>query len=317
METFSFDIHLLGLKDSSSAGRARFCSGMARITDRTPEEFSQLLNEREPRIFESLDKEAAAKAVENLSEVGARVEIRPSSAIPVSAEEQLAHTFNCPSCDFLQPAGSEECPRCGLVYAKWERENILKMQREQRLQEAVTRALQIREEWRQKAQQYLEDHPLPPNATVPFESEILQDEIPFLALTSDQGPLLLSSRRLLFLVEGKIISMPYELLSDVDFGGGMIQTKSKVRLQITFHAPVRLGENEVPSLTWQLDKESAFYKDVVMEWSYSRHFICGACGAPDLEYRNDKEQPWGRCMHCAVDHEIDIVEAVAVPQSAE
>ncbi|MCP4903331.1 MAG: hypothetical protein GY906_40735 [bacterium] len=317
MPSFSFDIHLLGLKDASAAGRARFCDTMARITGRMPSEFSRLLSEREPRIFESLDKNHASQVVENLTDAGVRVEIRPSTAIPLSAEEQMAHTMNCPNCDFLQPAGGLECPRCGLVYAKWERENIAKMQREKSLEEAVTRSLQIREEWRVKALAYLENNPLPPEKTVPFDESLLQDELPFLALSSEQGPLLLTSRRMLFPIEGQMISMPYELVSDVDFGGGLIQVKGKIRLQFTFHAAVQVGENQASNLQWQLDKESAFYKDVVMDWAFARHFICGACGANELQYRYEGQLPYARCMHCAVDHEIDLVEAVAIPLATE
>jgi hypothetical protein len=315
MTTYSFDIHLLGLKDPSSAGRARFCDGMARITGRSREEFAQLLNEREPRIFASLAKEHAAEVIDKLAGINIRVEIRPSSAIPVSAEDQIAHTIDCPSCEFLQPAGGLECPRCGLVFAKWEREHIVRMQREQSLQDAVTRALQIREEWRVKAQQYLETNPLPPEPVTPFEGSLAQEEVPFLALAAEQGPILLTSRRMLFLFDGKTTSMPYELLSDVDFGGGLIQSKNKVRLQLTFLVPVLIGENEVSSLAWQLEKDSSFYKDVVMDWAFARHFICGACGAADLQYRSEGQRPFARCMHCAMDHEIDTFEAVIVPQT--
>ncbi len=315
MTTYSFDIHLLGLKDPSSAGRARFCDGMARITGRPQHEFAPLLEEREPRIFESLAKEQATEVIDKLATVGVRVEIRPSSAIPVSAEDQIAHTVNCPSCEFIQPAGELECPRCGLVFAKWERENIVRMQREQNLQDAVTRSLQIREEWRIKAQQYLETKPLPPESVTPFEGSLVPEEVPFLALAAEQGSVLLTSRRMLLLLDGKIVSMPYELLSDVDFGGGLIQNKDKVRMQLSFHVPLMIGESETSSMAWQLDKESSFFKDIVMDWAFARHFICGACGAADFQYRSEELRPFARCMHCAVDHEIDTVEAVTVPQA--
>jgi hypothetical protein len=70
-------------------------------------------------------------------------------------------------------------------------------------------------------------------------------------------------------------------------------------------------------LTWQLDKDSSFYSDVVMDWAFARNFMCGTCGARDLDFRTDDDIPHARCMHCATDHEIDLREAIAIPRTVE
>jgi hypothetical protein len=105
------------------------------------------------------------------------------------------------------------------------------------------------------------------------------------------------------------------MISEVDYGGGKIKTaKSKFRLQISFHSPFPLKDGEVvKNMTWHLDKDSSFSKDVVIDWGYARNFICGSCGERELEYRTDDTKLHCRCMHCAMDHEIDVVECVAVP----
>jgi hypothetical protein len=109
------------------------------------------------------------------------------------------------------------------------------------------------------------------------------------------------------------------MISEVDFGGGKLtMKKAKNRLQIVFHTPLPLKSGELAkNMTWYLDKESTFSKDVVIDWGYARNFICGACGERELQYRTE-ETPDGqkvhcRCMHCATDHEVDLAECVAVP----
>jgi hypothetical protein len=144
----------------------------------------------------------------------------------------------------------------------------------------------------------------------------LQEEVPFLRLDSDEGPVLLTSRRMIAHKDGAFESIPFELISDVDFGrGGLVTTKkAKQRLQISFHSPFPVSTGTtVKNFVWHLDKESSFYKDVVIDWGFARAFICGACGERDLEYRTEETAIHMRCMHCATDHEIELQECVAVP----
>jgi hypothetical protein len=176
----------------------------------------------------------------------------------------------------------------------------------------------VREEWRKRAQEYLEDHPLPDDSKVPFEDVLLQDETPFLRLNSDKGPMLLTSRRLLAKLDNHHYSLPFELITDINFGGGLVQKKGVTRLQLVLHCPLPTDNPEPEkALVCGLDKESTFYKDVIMDWAFARNFICGACGAPDIDFRLEKVIPHARCMHCATDHEIDLVEAVAIPLAQE
>jgi hypothetical protein len=66
-----------------------------------------------------------------------------------------------------------------------------------------------------------------------------------------------------------------------------------------------------------MDKDSSFYKDVIMDWCFSRSFLCGGCGQRDLDFRLEDTNVHTRCMHCALDHEIDMREAIAVPIAVE
>jgi hypothetical protein len=191
------------------------------------------------------------------------------------------------------------------------------MQRESRLEEALTKALVVREEWTQRAKTYLEKHALPAEASAPFAGALLRDEIPFQALGSDEGPLLLTSRRILFLRDGAVGTVPYELVSDADFGGGLVQRKGKVRMQLTFHSPLPGPAGPQKKLEWQLDKDSAFSRELVMDWVFARNFMCGSCGARELEHRLQGSTPRFRCMRCATDHEVDLTEAVAIPLLVE
>jgi hypothetical protein len=226
----------------------------------------------------------------------------------------------CPACDAVQPSTNIECMRCGVVFAKFEREQLLKMQKDHTLEQAMIKAMQIREEWLQRAQKFLETKPLPPEAPKDFSSVLVQDELPFLRLESAEGPILLTSRRMLTkTTEGAFISMPYEMIGEVDFGGGAIQTKkSKQRVQVKFHSPLPISpEQTLAKLGWTLDKESSFSKEVVMDWGYARSFICGSCGERDLDFRTEGNKVHCRCMHCATDHEVDLVEGVNIPLIAE
>ena len=99
----------------------------------------------------------------------------------------------------------------------------------------------------------------------------------------------------------------------MDLGGGIVKRKDRVRFMLGLHAPMTMPEGELKALTWQLDKESSFYQDVIMDWAFARNFLCGSCGAHQVEYRLQDEIIHVRCMHCATDHKVDMDEAMAVP----
>ncbi|HHQ47688.1 MAG TPA: zinc ribbon domain-containing protein [Acidobacteria bacterium] len=308
----AFDIYLLGLKDPSREKLDQLVDDVARLTRRQPDDIRASLRQRGQPLFAGISLDRAKSVVDTLDTAGALLEIRPVVS-PLSAEGS-GRTVQCPRCHFEVPGDAVECPKCGLVFAKWEREQIRKMQREQQLEEALTKVLQVRQEWDQRAKVYLERHPFPEDAAAPFAQRMFQEEVPFQRLESDEGPILMTSRRMLIL-QGKdaILSIPYEMISDVDVGGGLVKKKDRVNMKLTFHGPVLIGEKPTTSVNFSLDKESSFYKDVVMDWAFARNFICGSCGARDLEFRLEGTVPHYRCMHCATDHEIDLNEAVAIP----
>lgn len=221
--------------------------------------------------------------------------------------------FTCPACGHEQPAGLEDCQRCGLVFAKFEREKLEQERRDQRLDEALAKQAESRSEWTQRAKHFLESHPLDESKLSAFSRSVDNEEIPFLVLIADEGPLLMTSRRLLLQRDSKTLSIPYELINDVDLGGGFVQRKNRERFQLSFHSELPLATGPAKNLVWFLEKESAFFKDVVMDWVFARSFACGSCGAPDLDYRVEKGRLHTRCMHCATDHEIRLDQAVALP----
>jgi uncharacterized C2H2 Zn-finger protein len=317
VDQISFDILLLGLKDGSSAGRAKYTNVMERLTGRPADHFEVPSKRSEEPIFRALDRDTAIKVVDALGKQGALIEVRRTTSAPQDVRDQVVDTITCPRCDFMQPAGTDECTRCGLVFAKFEREQVQHMQKSRALEEALTRALQSRDEWAQKAAQYLEGHPLKEGSIDGFENILARDEVPFLRLVADEGPILMTSRRLISSLKEGFISIPYEMVGDVTVGGGLVQKKNRVRLQLAFHAPIPTPPGPSKQLNWQLDKDSSFYKDVIMDWCYSRNFLCGGCGQRDLDFRLDGTKPRARCMHCATDHDIDLREAIAVPLSPE
>ena len=129
------------------------------------------------------------------SEVGVLIEVRRSTEYASAVSEQVVDSTDCPRCGYVQPAGADECDRCGLVFAKFEREQVSGMQTSRQLEDALTRALQSREEWAQKAKAYLETHPLKEGSTDGFDNLVMRDEVSFLRLVSDEGPILMTSRR--------------------------------------------------------------------------------------------------------------------------
>lgn len=311
-DLISFDVYFLGLRDPSPAGRTRFAHALARLTGRSGEESLELLKRPSVPLFRGLSSDQARTTVNALDDAGVCIEIRPNTERPPAEHTTLA-TQECPRCGFVQPTTEPECARCGLVFAKWEREQIQRMQREARLEEALTKAIQVRREWDDRAKGYLEGHPLDKDATIPFAQVLNREEIPFLILRSDEGPLLLTSRRFLTKREEGTQSLPFELVADVDIGAKLVQKKDRLRLQLTFQVPIQIGDKPTKSLSWQLDKESSFSANVIMDWAFARRFICGSCGAKDLDFRSEGTQIYARCMHCATDHEIDVVEALAIP----
>jgi len=308
----AFDIFLLGLKDPSTEGLTRLVDTVARATGRPPDAVRSSLRRKGEPLFAGISHEKAMAVVDLLDTVGARVEIRPvASPLSDGAPERGTE---CPRCGFEVPGDAAECPRCGLVFAKWEREQIRKMQRDRQLEEALTKALQTRQEWDQRAKVYLERHPFPEEATGPFAERMFQEEIPFQRLEADEGPILMTSRRMLVVrAEDGIYSIPYEMISDVDMGGGLVKRKDRVNMKFTFHGPIMVAGKPSNTINFSLDKESSFFKDVVMDWAFARNFICGACGARELDFRLDGSTPHCRCMRCATDHEVDLNEAVAIP----
>lgn len=313
MEMYSYDIMLIGLKNTGETGRARYANAMSRLTGRSEGEFDAPLPSFDRPIFSALERASAEVAARALGEAGALIEIRPTHTIARDNREQMVATDTCPTCGFVQPAGGRECSRCGLIFAKFEKEQIQHMQRDRGLEQALTTAIKVREEWDQRAKQYLETHPLTGGAVEPFSGSVMQGEIPFLRLNSDEGPLLLTSRRLIARHKDETFSIPFEMIEDVTFGGGIVATKKRTRMLLGFHSPLPTAGGSAKSLAWQIDKESTFYKDVVMDWSFSRNFICGACGARDLDFRLEGDNPHCRCMHCATDHTVDLREALAIP----
>ena len=316
-EIFSYDIHLLGLDDPSTAGRYRFATLMARLTGRSEEEFAEHFPSSSIPTFQSLNTEKAQQIADTLGDAGVLIELRTTDRPPSMYEdfEEEPATKTCPSCDHVQSALVEECERCGVVFQKFDRENILSMQREKALEEAMVRAMQIREEWLHRATQFLEQRPLKKEDAAEFSTFLMQEEVPFLRLDSDEGPVLLTSRRMIVDRNGEFESIPFEMIKDVDYGRGVLgkTRKAKQRLQVSFHSPFPLSNGSTAkNMVFHLDKESSFFKDVVMDWGFARSFICGACGEREQQFRTEEQKIHMRCMHCATDHEIELEECVAV-----
>jgi hypothetical protein len=318
-EVYSYDIYVLGLKDSTAGGRHRFASTMERLTGRSSDEFEEGFPPPNLPMFQAMDAARAVETADMLGDTGVLIEVRPTDKPPQKQPKIAAATRECPSCNEIQPAVNDECLKCGIVFKKYEREQLLKMQKDHTLEQAMIKAMQVREEWLHRATQYLEQNKMATDASAAFASELVQDEVPFLRLNSEEGPILLTSRRLLSRKEKVFESVPYEMIREVDYGGGPIKTsKSKFRLQISFHTPFPLKSGEMAkNMSWHLDKDSSFSKDVVMDWGYARNFICGACGERELQYRTEETRMLCRCMHCATDHEIDLQECMAVPLISE
>jgi len=308
METpYSFDIAFLGLKDPSTAGRSRMVLAMERLTGRSTAECQEVLSKVGLTIFDALPVDQAQLIISALDDAGAVCEIRPKEEAARSVGETMGGGMTqCPSCGFVQQAGLEECSRCGVIFSKMEKDDLRKIQDDQTLEEAQQRAEQIRQEWDERAKQILESRPISEDAAKPFLDVLTQEEIPFLLLEAAEGSILMTSRQMLGITEGVVAFLPYEVIKDVDFGGGLVVKKNHTRLVLSFHMPIVFNGKNVNSLTWQLTADAATNKEAIMDWAFARSYLCGACGARDLDFRNEKGATHGRCMHCATDHAIDL-----------
>ena len=308
METpYSFDIAFLGLKDPSTAGRSRMVLAMERLTGRSTAECQEVLSKVGLTIFDALPVDQAQLIISALDEAGAVCEIRPKEAAAVSVDETTGGGMTqCPSCGFVQQAGLDECSRCGVIFSKMEKDDLRKMQDDKTLEEAQQRSEQIRQEWDERAKQILESRPIPETAVQPFHDVLTQEEIPFLLLEAAEGPILMTSRQMLGMIDGVTAFLPYEVIKDVNFGGGLVGKKNHTRLVLNFHMPIEFNGKNVNSLAWQLTADAATNQEAIMDWAFARSYLCGACGARDLDFRNEKGATHGRCMHCATDHAIDL-----------
>jgi hypothetical protein len=187
-----------------------------------------------------------------------------------------------------------------------ERDEVRTMQNNRALEEALARAEQIRQEWDDRAKQFLQSHALPDKATDRFADVLTREEIPFLLLESVEGPILMTSRQVLARIDNDYAFLPYEIIKDVDYGGGLVVKKNHTRLVLHFHTAIPFKGKNAGSLTWQLTADSATHKETILDWAFARSYICGACGARDLDFRTEKGNTYGRCMHCATDHAIDL-----------
>jgi hypothetical protein len=328
--TVTYDIYFLGLSDPSAAGRDRFFDAMERLTEKRAMSFEPILRNPTEPLMRSVDQSQAESAVMALQQAGAWVEIRPlssapaggggdwstgadSSASPMLGEPDGGAAVTCPSCGATQPDGFPDCQSCGVVFAKLEREEVQKQMRDRRLDDALQKVMGIRQEWDEKAQAYLEKNPMPADATTPFNHDLFQAEVPFQLLNAHEGPLLMTSRRIMFQRGGQIGSIPYEMISDVDVGGGLAVSKNRVKMKFTFRCELPLPGGTTKELSWQIDKAASQKKDVIMDWVFSRRFMCGSCGEPDLDFRLDSSKACARCMRCATDHEVDLAEAIVIP----
>ena len=312
---YAYDIAFLGLKDPSSAGRSRMVLAMERLTGRSTADCQEFLAKVGLTIFDSLPVDQAQLIINALDEAGAVCEIRPKEDVARAVSDAPGGGMAaCPSCGFVQLAGKDECPRCGVIFSKMEKDDIRKMQKDQALEEAQQRAEQIKREWDDRAKHFLESRPLPEDRYEMFKKNLTLEEIPFLLLETAEGPVLMTSRQMLALMDGLIVQLPYEIIKDVDFGGGLVVKKGHTRLVLHFHSPIQVKEKNTTSLTWQLSADSATNKEVIMDWAFARSYMCGACGARDLDYRNEKGQTRARCMHCATDHAIDLVHHTITPK---
>ncbi len=314
METVSFDLYVLGLADSRVETRRALIRAVAVLGALEHREAEARLGASDAPLFQGLDRERAQELVDKLREAGAKVEVRPVVGRPPAAVAP-GPVQRCPSCGLEQPAENDECAGCGLVFAKREREQVRAMRRTRLSEEAALKAGQVREEWVRRAKAHLARFPLAKGAVEPFARFLRDGDVPFLRLDSDEGPVLLTTLRLLGVRDGKQLSCPYELMADVDVGGGLVLRRGAVRLQLRFCGELPWDGKAVRQLSWRLVRESAEFASVVMDWVFARSFMCESCGTGELQYRLERSEVHGRCTRCAADHAVDLEEALLIPLS--
>ena len=122
-EYHSYDIFVLGLKDPSKAGRQRFVGAMERLTGRPRDEFERSFPSPQLPVFQAQSLEKTKKLADSFETSGILIEIRPSQEQPLNGQGELEEGRRaCPACDAVQPSTNIECERCGVVFAKFERE---------------------------------------------------------------------------------------------------------------------------------------------------------------------------------------------------
>ncbi|MEN8163981.1 MAG: hypothetical protein ABFS37_07625 [Acidobacteriota bacterium] len=188
------------------------------------------------------------------------------------------------------------------------------MMTDSRLEEEINKARRIEQEWTDRASHYQVQHPLPTGATDPFADDLLIDEVPFLRLETDSGPMLLTSKRILARTKKELLSIPFEMIDGVELGGGFTILGGSVKMVLTFKAPLILGRSRASTLSRQVRKNQHYDRETILHWVYSKNFICGRCGARELSFRLEKHDSRTRCMRCAADHSIDLTHAVALPK---
>ena len=316
MDTRKFDIFPLAFTIDSDEARARFEALVDRLSSGHP----QLWGTLGQPLFRSIDGQTASEILAKLDEIGVRTEIRPAAPPPIAAPTAPAiedPTLPCPSCGFANPESQPDCGACGLVFAKFEKRAVSRMMAESRLEEEINRARRIEQEWTDRASDYRTQHPLPAGATTPFTGDLLVEEVPFLRLETDSGPLLLTSKRMLARTKKELLSIPFEMISSVEFGGGFSILGGSIRMVLTFKAPLVIKRLRASTLTLQVQKNPSYDRETILLWAFSKNFICGCCGARELSFRLEKSESRARCMRCASDHSINLTHAVALPLGEE
>lgn len=316
MDTRKFDIFPLAFTIDSDEAKARFRA----LADRFSDGHQQMWGALGQPLFRSIDGQTATEILAKLDEIGIRTEIRP--AAPPSAAAPMIPTVEnktlpCPSCGFANPESQPDCGACGLVFAKFDRREVSRMMAETRLEEEINRARRIEQEWTDKASDYRAQHQLPAGVTAPFADDLLVEEVPFLRLETDLGPLLLTSKRMLARTKKELLSIPFEMISSVEFGGGFSILGGNIRMVLTFKAPLVIKRLRASTLTLQVQKNTSYDRETILHWAFSKNFICGRCGARELSFRLDKAESRARCMRCAADHSINLTHAVALPLGEE
>ena len=167
--------------------------------------------------------------------------------------------------------------------------------------------------WDERAMGFRAENPLPSAAVAPFADLLHPDEIAFCGLLTREGPILLTSRRLLWRERGAGVSTPYELVAKAAGGREHGLLSSRNRLRLTFLGPVPSAAGPVRSSEWELVTTSMKLLPELGRWVEQRCFTCRGCGSGELQYRLEGSDLHGRCMHCAADHRVDCARATMTP----